>query len=89
MSVTPVIAGETELGFDVAINTHTVDMSAFDPKKQIVLIGADGKDVLPSNVAVDGSGHHQQLRVTFSKVDKPWKLVVREVGGIPARDFNW
>ncbi|MDO8505937.1 MAG: hypothetical protein Q7S48_05195 [bacterium] len=89
VSVTPVIAGDAELGFDVAINTHSVDMSAFDPKKQILLIGANGKETLPSNVAIEGSGHHQQLQLTFPKVEKPWKLVVRGVGGIPAREFSW
>lgn len=89
VSVTPVASGDAELGFDVAINTHSVDMSAFDPKKQIVLVGADGKDVLSSKVATEGSGHHQQLQVTFSKVAKPWKLMVRNVGGIPAREFSW
>lgn len=89
VGITPAVAGEAELGFDVAINTHTVDMSAFDPKKQIVLVGADGKDVLSSKVAVEGSGHHQQLQVAFPKVVKPWKLVVRDVGGVPTREFSW
>ncbi|GEM_PF-4788731 len=89
VSITPVVENDAELGFDVAINTHTVDMSAFDPKKQIVIIGADGKDVSPSNVAIEGSGHHQKLQITFPKVEKPWKLAVRDVGGVPAREFNW
>lgn len=89
VGVTPVVVGATELGFDVAVNTHSVDMSTFDPKKQIVLIGLDGKDILPGNVEIEGSGHHQKLQITFSKVEKPWKLVVRDVGGVPAREFVW
>ncbi len=89
VGVTPVVSGTEELGFDIAINTHSVDMSAFDPKKQIVLMGADGKEILPSNVAVEGSGHHQTLKVAFPKVEKPWKLIVRDVGGVPAREFAW
>ena len=89
VGVTPLVVGGRELRLDVAINTHSVDMSAFDSKKQIVLVGADGKDVLPSNIAVEGSGHHQTLKITFPKVEKPWKLIVRNVGGVPAREFSW
>lgn len=89
VSVTPTIASETELGFDMAVNTHTVDMSAFDPKKQIILIGANGKEIVSRNLTVEGSGHHQQFQMTFPKVEKPWKLVVRNVGGMPVREFSW
>lgn len=89
VSVTPVAAGDAELSFDIAINTHTADLSAFDPENQIVLTGADGKDTLSSSVTREGSGHHQNLQITFPTVEKPWKLLVRDVGGISEREFSW
>ena len=91
VAVTPLAVGESETvwKFQVATNTHTVDMSGFDPEKQIVLQGVDGKDILPSAVVQEGSGHHQQLMVSFPKVAKPWKFIVRNVAEVPAREFVW
>ena len=91
VAVTPLTIGESESiwKFQVATNTHTVDMSGFDPTRQVALVGANGKDVLPSNVQREGEGHHQTLTVSFVKVEKPWKIIVRNVAGVPAREFAW
>ena len=91
VSITPVIISESASTwkFDIAINTHTVDMSAFNPQTQIVLQDGTGNNVTPSNIATEGSGHHQTLKVSFPKVVSPWKLIVRDLAGIPAREFLW
>ncbi|OGL64811.1 hypothetical protein A3B21_03765 [Candidatus Uhrbacteria bacterium RIFCSPLOWO2_01_FULL_47_24] len=91
VSVTPQNIGPSApiWKFEIAINTHTVDMSAFNPQTQIVLEDAAGKDTVPNNIVPEGSGHHQTLKVSFAKVEGPWKLIVRDIAGIPAREFSW
>lgn len=74
----------TELTFTVTLDTHTVDLSSFNPASQVRL--QQGTTSAAPQTAV-GSGertaHHQNYRLTFSAVGSgPAFVVIRDVAGV-------
>lgn len=74
--------------FDVSLNTHTIDLSAFDPAAQLKLhVGSDA-GTTPGDVRVvgDRSSHHQNYEVTFVRPQTaPVNLVIHDVAGVTER----
>jgi hypothetical protein len=91
VSVTPlqIDPGASEYKFEVATNTHTVDMASFDPASQIMIQDAQGNLISSTTLERAGSGHHQSMTIFFPNVPKPWKLIVRNLSGVPLREFVW
>jgi len=90
--------GDT-LDFQVALNTHSVDLS-FDLAALAVLRNDRGGEVTGS--AWDGGrgGHHLSGRLSFSARDSAGaplvtadtryiELLIRDVAGVPERVFRW
>jgi hypothetical protein len=94
VDVTPlnVGTGEATLDFEVAFNTHSVDLS-FDPAAIAVLRDSAGREY-PA-VAWDGSGpggHHRSGVLRFQMPEAAGdsvELVIRDVAGVPERIFHW
>ncbi|KKU48565.1 MAG: hypothetical protein UX68_C0011G0023 [Parcubacteria group bacterium GW2011_GWA2_46_9] len=80
---------EGKLVFNVAIDTHSVDLSAFNPNTQINLESDDGIAIPAERVESSGSGHHQEFTLYFSKVKGNVRLVVRDLAGVPRREIVW
>jgi YHS domain-containing protein len=79
----------SDLEFTVSLNTHTVDLTDFDPSKQIRLRVA-GQEYSPQTATGTGerSSHHQNYRLGFPPVnDRNVALVVHNVGGIEQREL--
>ncbi len=77
----------SQLEFTVALDTHTVDLSGFDPFEQVRL-QADGQAYPPQTAVQTGerSSHHQSYRLDFNPVtDSNVTVLVSGVGGIEAR----
>lgn len=79
----------TKTVFSVSLNTHTVDLSAFDPVGQIQLVVA-GTAIIPDSAVIDGEkgSHHQNYEVTFPAVrNTDAVLVIRGVAGVQERNL--
>lgn len=78
-----------DLEFTVSLNTHTVDLTNFDPSTEIRLQAA-GQEYKPKTAVSAGerSSHHQNYRLSFAPVDDTnVVVVVRDVGGIEQREL--
>lgn len=81
-------SGAAEVFFSLSLNTHTVDLTGFDPAGSVVLRPSSG-DELPVQTAQqvgERSSHHQNYTVSFGRpaVGRV-SLVVRGVAGVPER----
>lgn len=72
--------------FEIATNTHSVNMDGFDFRKQVG-VEADGKLLEPVGVETAGGGHHQSAEMTFPRVTGNVTVVVTNLAGIPRREF--
>lgn len=88
------------LVFEVAMDTHSVDLDGYDLAKLAVLRTDKGQEVRPSGWDAPAGGHHRRGRLIFpdkapdgSAVmgpDTAWiELVIRDVAGVPERVFRW
>lgn len=78
--------------FDVALNTHSVNLDGYDLKSLSVLRDDAGKEYKPLRVDNEGGGHHRRATLVFPKPDpkaKHLELVIKEIAGVKARSFGW
>ena len=86
--------------FDVAMDTHSVDLDGYDLKKLALLRDDRGKEVRPSAWDAPKGGHHREGPLTFPKKSSDGstvigpdtrriQLVIRDVAGVPERRFEW
>jgi hypothetical protein len=84
--------GGTSLDFEVAFNTHSVDLS-FDPTTISVLRDDAGREY-PA-LAWEGAGpggHHRSGVLQFKVPDEATdfiEVVIHDVAGVPERVFHW
>ncbi len=81
-----------ETRFDVSLDTHSVNLDAYDLKALSVLREGAGKEHKPSRVDNKGSGHHRQVILVFDRPaskSKQLKLVIKEIAGVKERSFSW
>lgn len=93
VTVTPLsLKAGAPLEFEIAMNTHSVDLSD-DMLKAVVLRDDAGKEYAPT--AWDGpasGGHHRSGKVTLPDLASGAKsvtLVVKGIAGVPERSFKW
>lgn len=81
-----------DLRFQVALDTHSVNLDGYDLKKIAVLRDDAGKDHLPKSVENKGSGHHRQSTLVFAKQangTKRVELVIKGIAEAKERVFRW
>jgi len=81
-----------DLRFQVVLDTHSVNLDAYDLKNVAVLRDDLGNNYLPTAVENKGSGHHREATVVFPKVSSAAKrieVVIKDVGGVKTRTFQW
>lgn len=100
IEVTLVVAGsphaakygaETQTVFLVSMNTHSVDLSAYDLAKISELLVA-GRAIRPVRwVSTSDDSHHRSGALIFPKVDQrvPLELRIKTIAGVPVRTFRW
>lgn len=78
--------------FEIAMNTHSVDLSA-DMLKSVLLRDDAGKEYAPIKWdGPDGGGHHRSGRIEFPALPgnvRSVTLIVKNIAGVPERDFKW
>ena len=78
--------------FQVALDTHSVDLDSYDLKTISVLRDDVGNTYSPTAVENKGSGHHRETIVSFAKIasgTKRVELVIKDIAGIKERIFRW
>jgi hypothetical protein len=94
VEVTPLnLAGSsTTLEFEVAFNTHSVDLG-FDPAALSVLRDGQGRDYPATAWEGDApGGHHRSGTLRFEVPNAPAdsvEVIIRDVAGVPERVFHW
>ena len=83
---------EHESRFSVALDTHSVNLDAYDLKALSVLRDNTGLVLEPSGIENKGSGHHREVILTFPRPStrRQWlELVIKDVAGEKERTFRW
>jgi hypothetical protein len=89
-------AGDYDLSkeqvFNVAMNTHSVDITGYD-MADISFLKTDGKKARASkwDSAEEGGGHHLSGFLVFEKSAeaKELKLIIKGIAGVAEREFSW
>jgi hypothetical protein len=84
--------GADEPRFQLVLDTHSVNLDAYDLKSIAVLRDDTGKSYVPTAAENKGSGHHRETVVTFPKLSpgaKRIELVIKDVAGVNERTFAW
>ena len=78
--------------FQIVLDTHSVNLDAYDLKTVASLREDNGKISSPTAVENKGSGHHRESTVSFAKVSaeaKRLELMIKDVAGVKERVFRW
>jgi len=78
--------------FQIALDTHSVDLDSYELKTISVLRDDAGNTYSPTAVENKGSGHHRETTVSFAKVaggTKRVELVIKDIAGVKERIFRW
>jgi hypothetical protein len=86
--------------FQVALDTHAVDLDGYDLRQLAVLRTSQGFEVAPTGWDAPTGGHHRGGTLTFPTTladgspvldasTSAIELVIREVAGVPERSFRW
>lgn len=84
--------GTEDARFDIALDTHSVNLDAYDLKAVSVLRDAAGNTYQPIRIENKGSGHHRQVIVVFPKPSgevRNLELVIKDIAGVKERIFQW
>lgn len=91
---------ESGLIFDVAMNTHSVELDGYDLQQLAVLRTDQGQEVKPSAWDAPEGGHHRAGTLTFPDQGPDGRpvlnpevrtitLVIRDIAGVAERSFQW
>lgn len=85
------IGGKEDLEFEVKLDTHAVNLDAFNFEKSVILKDDKGKTYKPSSAETSGSGHHREAEVYFKNPGKvkSLELLVKDVGGVKETVLKW
>ena len=78
--------------FQVALDTHSVNLGSYDLKTISVLRDDAGNTFSATSVENKGNGHHRETIVSFAKVangTKRVELVIKDVAEVKERIFRW
>ena len=84
--------GADETRFELVLDTHSVNLDAYDLKALSLLRDDTGGNYQPTQVENKGSGHHREITIVFPKPSpsvKRLELVIKDVAGIKERSFLW
>ena len=78
--------------FQVVLDTHSVDLDAFDLKNLSLLRDEAGENYQPTQVENKGGGHHREATLAFPKpatAATRLELVIKDIAGVKERSFRW
>ena len=84
--------GTADARFDIALDTHSVNLDAYDLTVLTVLRDEAGREYQSIRVENKGSGHHRQIVLVFPKPSgevKKLEFVIKDLAGVKERLFRW
>lgn len=84
--------GTEDARFDIALDTHSVNLDAYDLKTVSLLRDEAGNTYQPTRIENKGSGHHRQIVLVFPKPSgevRKLELVIKDIAGVKERLFRW
>lgn len=92
VKVTYLSQTEHESRFSVVLDTHSVNLDAYDLKALSILRADTGIVLQPTAIENKGSGHHREAILTFPRPStrRTWlELVIKDIAGEKERTFRW
>lgn len=92
VKVTYLTQTEHESQFSVVLDTHSVNLDAYDLKALSILRADTGIVLQPTAIENKGSGHHREAILTFPRPStrRTWlELVIKDIAGEKERTFRW
>ncbi len=86
------LAGEgAPVHFVLVLDTHTVDLSRYDPVQKVVLVVGGRTLTAQGTSSVDqNTGHHVEAELSFdTEPGQAMTLVVKDLGGVPERRLEF
>ena len=84
--------GMEDARFDIALDTHSGNLDAYDLRILSVLRDEAGREYQPVRVENKGSSHHRQVVLVFPKPSgevKKLEFVIKDLAGVKERFFRW
>lgn len=81
-----------ESRFLIALDTHSVNLDAYDLKFLAVMRDDTGLVMQPTGAEYKGSGHHREVVLTFPRPsnERKWvEVVIKDIAGVKERVFRW
>ena len=78
--------------FQIVLDTHSVNLDAYDLKAMSVLRDETGNSYAPTAVEYKGSGHHREAILVFASTARSAKkieLLIKDLAGMKERVFTW
>lgn len=87
---TPIKSGSKneQLVFKIVLDTHSVDLNAFDLGNNIFLED-NGRKIKPQQVNTSGSIHHKTAEVVFNSTPPPFTIIVTSLDNVTERKFEF
>ena len=92
VKVTYLAQTDHESQFSVVLDTHSVNLDAYDLKALSILRDDTGILFEPTGIQNKGSGHHREIILTFPRpsTQRKWlELVIKDIAGEKERTFRW
>lgn len=85
VTVTAILKGnEIELSLD----THQGNLMEFDIERNVEVIDASGKTIVPSSiVSISDASHHRRVKLPFSSLRPPFTIRVKDLVEVPVREL--
>jgi hypothetical protein len=75
--------------FDITLDTHSIDLEAYD-LGTLAVLRTEAGELQPEQWSAPTGGHHRSGRLVFPPTDsRTFELVIRGVGEVPERTFSW
>lgn len=78
--------------FEVVLDTHSVNLDAYDLKSIAVLRDDAGKSYVAIAAENKGGGHHREAVLSFPKLSPGTtriELIIKDIAGVKERTFLW
>jgi hypothetical protein len=92
VKVTYLAQTDHESKFSVVLDTHSVNLDAYELKALSLMRDDTGLAMQATGAESKGSGHHREVVLIFPRpsLDRKWlELVIKDIAGVKELTFRW